>query len=82
MKTKGTNLLLITMSAFWSSSRWDPEGREVSHLVVVIDRFHCNTIAFDRMGNLFAGVLTAMLLAQFFNIPVLAPQELIMHIAS
>ena len=22
MKTEGTNLLLLTMSAFWSSSRW------------------------------------------------------------
>ena len=31
MKTAGTNLLLLTISAFWSSSRWAPEGREVSH---------------------------------------------------
>ena len=36
MKTEGTNLLLWTISAFWSSSmwpwppRWAPEGREVS----------------------------------------------------
>ena len=33
MKTEGTNLLLLTISAFWSSSRWPPrwapEGREV-----------------------------------------------------
>ena len=44
MKTEGTNLLLLTISAFWSSSRWPmaaPEGSEVSHSVVVIDRFHC-----------------------------------------
>ena len=46
MKTEGTNLLVLTISAFWNSSRWplanrwDPEGREVSHKVVVIDRFH------------------------------------------
>ena len=39
MMTEGTNLLLLTISAFWSSSRWRlatyyrwaPEGREVSH---------------------------------------------------
>ena len=37
MKTDGTNILLLTISALWSSSRW----REVSHQVVVIDRFHC-----------------------------------------
>ena len=41
MKTEGTHLLLLTISAFWDSSRWAPEGREVSHQVVVIDRFHC-----------------------------------------
>ena len=47
MKTEYTNLLLLTISAFWSSSRWPrpprwaPEGREVSNYVVVIDRFHC-----------------------------------------
>ena len=41
MRTEGTNLLLLTISAFWSSSRWAPEDREVTHLVVVIDRFHC-----------------------------------------
>ena len=44
MKTEGTNLLVLTMSAFWSSSwspRWAPDGREVAHKVVVIDRFHC-----------------------------------------
>ena len=48
MRTEGTNVLFLTISAFWSSSRcpwpprWAPEGREVSHLVVVIDRFHCS----------------------------------------
>ena len=44
MKTEGTNLLLLTISAFWSQGppRWAPEGREVSHKLVVIDRFHCN----------------------------------------
>ena len=33
MKIEGTNLLLLTISAFWSSSptRWALEGREVSH---------------------------------------------------
>ena len=36
MNIEGTNLLLLTMSVFWSS--WAPEGREVSHYVVVIDR--------------------------------------------
>ena len=44
MKTEGTNLLLLKISDFWSSPwplRWAPEGREVSHWVVVIDRFHC-----------------------------------------
>ena len=45
MKTEGINLLLLTISAFWSSFRWPPrwvpEGREVSHYVVVIDRYHC-----------------------------------------
>ena len=40
MKTEGTNLLVLTISALWSSSRWAPEGRQVSHKVVVIDRFH------------------------------------------
>ena len=51
MKTEGTNLLLLPISAFWSSSRWPlatyrwaPEGREICHQVVVIDRFHCNCI--------------------------------------
>ena len=46
MKTEGTNLLLLTMSAFWSPSRWplaSPEGREVSHQVVAEDRFHHTT---------------------------------------
>ena len=43
MKTEGIDLLLLTISVFWSSwpPRWAPEGREVSHKVVVIDRFHC-----------------------------------------
>ena len=49
MKTEGTNLLMLTMSAFWRSSRWPLarwprcvlKGREVSTKVVVIDRFHC-----------------------------------------
>ena len=36
MKTEGTNLLLLATSALWA-----PEGREVSHWVVVIDRFYC-----------------------------------------
>ena len=34
MMTEGTNLLVLTISAFWSPSwppRWAPEGREVSH---------------------------------------------------
>ena len=35
MKTEDTNLLLLTISALWSSSRWPPrwapEGKEVSH---------------------------------------------------
>ena len=46
MKTEGTNLLLLTISAFWGSSRsrWAPEGREVSHYVVVIDRFQCSKV--------------------------------------
>ena len=49
MNTEGTSLLLLTISAFWSSSRWPswpprwaPEDREVSHEVVVTDRFHCS----------------------------------------
>ena len=42
MKTEGTNLFLLTISASWSSSRWPlPEGREVHHWVVVIDRLRC-----------------------------------------
>ena len=43
MKTDGTNLLVLKISAFWSPwpPRWAPEVREVSHKVVVIDRFHC-----------------------------------------
>ena len=45
MKTEGINLLLLTISAFCSSSRWAPEGRDLSHYVVVIDRFHCMSIA-------------------------------------
>ena len=45
MKTEGTNLFLLAIAAFWSSSRWPlwaPEGREVSHWVVFIDMFHCD----------------------------------------
>ena len=48
MKNEGINFFLVPISAFWSassgprSSRWAPEGREVFHEVVVIDRFHCN----------------------------------------
>ena len=49
MKTEGTNLLLLTISAFWSSSgwplalppRWALDDRKVSYQVVVIDRFYC-----------------------------------------
>ena len=41
MKIEGTNLLLLTILAFWSSSRWAPEGREVPHSVVAIDMFQC-----------------------------------------
>ena len=57
MKNEGTNLLLLTMSAFWSSSRWAPEGREVSHYVVVIDRFHCTNVFWDQ-GFPFLDVIT------------------------
>ena len=42
MKIEGTNLLVRIISAFSDSSRWAPEGREISHKVVVIDRFHCS----------------------------------------
>ena len=56
MKTEGTNLLVLTMSVFWSSSRWPkprwaPEGREVSRKVVVIDRFHCTYIHQDHLWH-------------------------------
>ena len=43
MMTEGTNLPVLTISAFLSSSRWPSaqEGREASNWVVVIYRFHC-----------------------------------------
>ena len=31
--------------------RWAPEGREVSHWVVVIDRFHCNMLSTSKRGK-------------------------------
>ena len=40
MMTEGTNLLVLTISAF-GAHLGGPEGREVSHYVVVIDRFYC-----------------------------------------
>ena len=48
MKTGGTNLLLLTISDFWRT----PEGNEVSHLVVVIDRFNCSWL-FDLITEIF-----------------------------
>ena len=55
MKTEGTNLFVLTMSAFWSSwpPRWAPEGREVSHKMVVIDRFRCIVPAEPAEGARF-----------------------------
>ena len=48
MKTEGTNLLLLQflpsgahLGGPWPP-RWAPQGREVSHWAVVIDRFHCS----------------------------------------
>ena len=29
MNTEGTSLLVLTIFAFWISSMWDPDGREV-----------------------------------------------------
>ena len=49
MKTEGTNLLVQCLPSGahlggpWPP-RWAPDGREVSHKVVVIDRFHCTSI--------------------------------------
>ena len=50
MKTAGTDLLLLTMSGFWSPwpPRWAPEGSEV----VVIDRFHCICVCSLTSGSL------------------------------
>ena len=54
MMTEGTNLLLLTISAFWIPSG-APEGREVSNKVVVIDRLHY--IKAETSGECFADAI-------------------------
>ena len=61
MKAEGNNLLVLTMSAFWSSFRWllatlASEGREVSIKVVVIDRFH----TFPKLWDLIMDSYSAL----------------------